>query len=298
MSYTDTVKETLLKLPIKSNCCRKAFLYGVIAARGTALDNDECTVAIERGAFTDLTVRLIREIFGRNAEKRKRSHGKEAYSLHFTSRAGAEIIRACESADLSEPPRHPCTECSGLLLRGILLASARISDPQKNYHLEFSFDRPKEKIATYLQALGYSPKSATRRKEHLLYFKDNAIIAELLSMVGASNAGFAFINAMIANQYRSDAGRRANCETGNIAKAVEASMRHIEAITLLKEHDLLSSLPPELYLTAKYKLNNPDLPLSQLASLITPPVTKSGLSHRLARIEELSKSLLKNKCNQ
>ena len=297
MSYTDSVKEALLNIPVKSACCRRALLYGITAARGHAVSDNECSISIERDLLIELTLRLIREQFGRHAVVARRLHGKEAYTLSFSSPSAISVLSDCEQASLSTLKELRCKDCRNALLRGIFLAAGRISDPQKNYHLEFSFDRPKDSVAAFLADLGYPPKHSQRRKEYLLYYKDNAVIAELLSHCGAANAGFAFINAMIEKQYRSDAGRRANCETGNIAKAVEASMRQVDVITRLQERNLLSSLPSELILTAEYKLKHPNLPLSQLAALMTPPITKSGLSHRLSKIEDLAKLLLKEETN-
>ncbi len=267
-------------------------LYGILVARGTCAADNECRISVERDPVVLLTERLVREQLGREVLKIKRSHGKEAYILSFTSGTAVGIINDSMTLPLSALKGLRCKDCQNALLRGIFIAAGRVSDPQKNYHLELSFDEPKENISAFLSELGYVPKYTKRRNEHLLYYKDNAVIAELLSHCGDAKAGFAFINAMIEKQYRSDAGRRANCETGNIAKAVEASIRQTNAILLLKEHNLLSSLPSELILTAEYKLRYPDLPLSQLAAMITPTVSKSGLSHRLSKIEEIAKDIL------
>lgn len=294
MSYTDSVKEALLSLPIKSSCCRRAILYGILSARGRIVSENECCILIERDPLAETTERLIREQFGREAVREKRPHGKEAYTLSFSSPSAVNILKDSELLPLASLKGIRCSDCKNALLRGIFLAAGRISDPEKSYHLELSFDRPKENIGVFLSELGYAPKYTQRRNEHLLYYKNNAVIAEFLSQCGAAKAGFECINAMIKKQYRSDAGRRANCETGNIAKAVEASMRQTEAIMRLKERNLLSSLPPELILTAEYKMKYQDLPLSQLAALMTPPITKSGLSHRLSKIEEIAKTLLDN----
>ena len=55
----------------------------------------------------------------------------------------------------------------------------------------------------------------------------------------------------------------------------------------------MSSLPEELEETARLKLRYPDLPLSALAAQMTPAISKSGLSHRLKKIEEIGARLLK-----
>jgi DNA-binding protein WhiA len=70
------------------------------------------------------------------------------------------------------------------------------------------------------------------------------------------------------------------------------SERQIGIITRLEELQLLSSLPDELEETARLKLRYPDLPLSALAAQMTPAISKSGLSHRLKKIEEVGARLL------
>ena len=70
------------------------------------------------------------------------------------------------------------------------------------------------------------------------------------------------------------------------------SERQIGIILKLDELKLLSSLPDELEETARLKLRYPDLPLSALAAQMTPAISKSGLSHRLKKIEEVGARLL------
>ena len=103
---------------------------------------------------------------------------------------------------------------------------------------------------------------------------------------------FAIMNAKISGEIRNSVNRIANCETNNIGKAVRASGKHLEVIVELANANLLSSLPDELERTARLRMEHPDYSLTQLSQIIVPPVSKSGLSHRLNKIVELSRSLL------
>ena len=55
----------------------------------------------------------------------------------------------------------------------------------------------------------------------------------------------------------------------------------------------MAALPEELQFTARLRLNNPDITLSELAELHFPPVSKSGVYHRLEKVmafyEKMSK---------
>ena len=78
---------------------------------------------------------------------------------------------------------------------------------------------------------------------------------------------------------------------GNIAKSVNAAQKQVAAISLLEENGKLSMLPDELFETAKLRLENPSMSLSELALKHEPPISKSGLTHRLAKIIEISEEL-------
>ena len=100
------------------------------------------------------------------------------------------------------------------------------------------------------------------------------------------------MNTKIKREIINNVQRIANCETSNIDKAVSASMAQIAVIDELIKKGLLSQLPDELELTALARVEHRDMSLSQLAAVMTPPISKPGLSHRLKKIMELAKELL------
>ena len=83
--------------------------------------------------------------------------------------------------------------------------------------------------------------------------------------------------------------RRLNCDVANVDKAVQAAQSQIEAIRRLERRGELAQLPDKLQETAALRLEHPELSLSQLAELCSPPVTKSCLNHRLRKLLELGK---------
>ena len=52
-----------------------------------------------------------------------------------------------------------------------------------------------------------------------------------------------------------------------------------------------SSLPPALLQTAKLRLLNPEVSLEELGKMCDPPVGKSGVNHRLRRLEQMAQAL-------
>ena len=113
-----------------------------------------------------------------------------------------------------------------------------------------------------------------------------------------NHTAFELMNAKIEREIRNNANRVSNCETNNIDKAVKASVEQIAVIKKLISTGLISYLPDELEMTARLRMENEHLSLAQLASIITPPISKPGLSHRLKKINQLAEELLNNSKNK
>ena len=146
---------------------------------------------------------------------------------------------------------------------------------------------------TYLASLGFTPRIAAKKNETLVYFRNSTALEEFFTLANMNNTAFHIMNAKIEGELRNVANRIANCETNNIDRAVSASMSQITLIEELVKRGLISQLPDELEKTARFRMENRDMSLSQLAGAITPPVSKSGLSHRLKKITEMAEKLLK-----
>ncbi len=291
MSYTsDVKKELFLALP-KKGCCRRALLFGIFALR--ALESlGAVTLSLSGDEMRSFVLRELCDHYAVTPSV-TRSGGRSGYTLTFRQKAIAAYVEGLScGSPIDRLPFKLCDECKTAFLRGIFFAAGRVQNPEHTYHLEFSAGERRQALASFLSELGYPPKSTDRRKEKLLYYKDNQSVGDLLSMIGLSRAAFLVINTAIEKQYRCEASRRANCETGNIKKAVEASLQKIELLEALFASGKASHLPPELYETARLRLEYRDLSLSQLAMQMSPPITKSGLNHRLEKLTEMAKQLL------
>ena len=70
-----------------------------------------------------------------------------------------------------------------------------------------------------------------------------------------------------------------------------AASRQAEAIARLIEARGEEFLPPALRETAKMRLRFPEVSLEELGTLLDPPVGKSGVNHRLRKIEKMAREL-------
>ena len=98
-------------------------------------------------------------------------------------------------------------------------------------------------------------------------------------------------NVRILKEMRNSVNRKVNCETANINKTVTAAVRQIEDITYIKDQMGLHKLPANLREIAEVRLEYPEAPLKELGELLTPPVGKSGVNHRLRKLGEIAEKL-------
>lgn len=289
MSYSRELKRQLAEKDIKRNCCRRSLLYGMLSMRGVAV-GDEVTLSLDAGAAADLASAEIRRLFGIVPSAVLLGPKRGRARLVFTSPLAAAYIR---SAELTYPEKvPPCPHCLSHFLRGIFIAAGRMSDFTKLYRLEFSCGERREELLSLLSEITDPPKRTERKGESLLYYKTNSAICDLLAFIGAESSAFALINDNIEAGYRNAANRRANCEARNIEKSVEASMRFVHIVRRLEAADMLTRLPDELRETAMLRAENPTASLAALGNRCSPPVSKSGMNHRLEKIERLAAELL------
>ena len=179
-----------------------------------------------------------------------------------------------------------CDNCVTELLKAVFVSYGSFSDPSKDLQLEFvsKNDWERDFISSFLEEIGFPPKCAGRRGLYVLYYKDGDIIEDIFAKMGLNSVVFDIINRKIRGEIRNAANRMVNSETANMQKSVSASAKYLVAIKELQKRGILKSLPPELYEAATLRSEFPDAPLSDLARRTSPPISKSGLLHRLDRI--------------
>lgn len=95
------------------------------------------------------------------------------------------------------------------------------------------------------------------------------------------------MDVSIYREIRNQENRRSNCDTANISKTVDSSAKQLRAIRRLKESGRFRTMDGELQKTALLREQYPEDSLQELADAHTPPITKSGVNHRLKKIVEL-----------
>ncbi len=176
-------------------------------------------------------------------------------------------------------------------LRGAFLAGGSVTDPVKRYHLELvtgHYTVSRQITALFID-MGFEPKSVARAGNYIIYFKQSALIEDILTTAGAPVAAMRVMSAKIEKDMTNLVNRKVNCDTANVAKSVEASAQVLVDIKKLRDSGVLTSLSDKLREAARLREENPELTLSELADLTG--LTKSGLNHRLRKLSEIARAL-------
>ena len=178
-------------------------------------------------------------------------------------------------------------------LRQIFLSNASLTNPQKEYHLEFVFSKAEDgrEVEEILRHYSLHPKQGKRGKNRMVYLKDASEIADVLKLLGAVDALMELENARILKEVSENVNRRVNFEAANINRTVKASLKQQEEIQYIEEVLGLDQLEKALKEVAKRRLQYPDASLEELAQGLEPPIGKSGVNHRLRKLARIAKEL-------
>ena len=188
-------------------------------------------------------------------------------------------------------------ESTGLFLRGAFLACGVVTDPNKSYHLEFSVgnkDKSRE-LHRIITESGMKVKTSCRKDKYILYSKDSEAIADILTYIGAMLSSMEVMNAKIYKDVRNNVNRAVNCETANIDKTIEAGRKQAAAIEIIENTKGLGFLSDDLRKIAEIRKENIDLSLSDIGKMVDPPISRSGVYHRLKKICEIAEGLKKDR---
>ena len=180
-----------------------------------------------------------------------------------------------------------------ICIREAFLKSGSINDPNKEYHLEiiFKLKRKADEINIMLKELNINSKIITRNKKYVIYIKDGEEISKFLALIGANNAVIKFEEIRVIKDMKNKVNRKVNYETANINKTINAAIQQIEDIKLIKAKNEFAKLPEGLKELANLRIENPDISITELGKMLSKPLSKSGVNHRLLKLKEIAENL-------
>ncbi|ARD47634.1 DNA-binding protein WhiA [Sporosarcina sp. P33] len=188
--------------------------------------------------------------------------------------------------------------CARAYLRGAFLAGGSVNNPEtSSYHLEIfsSYQEHSQSLVELMNRYHLNAKSIERKKGFIAYLKEAEKISDFLGIIGAHVSLMKFEDVRIMRDMRNSVNRLVNCETANLNKTIGAAQRQVENIKLIEQTIGLDQLPERLQEIARLRVAYQDVTLKELGELVTgTPVSKSGVNHRLRKIEEIAERLRGN----
>lgn len=294
-SFSYKIKNELAAISEKKPCCRRALFYGLLFAART--EGEDICVTFIHPTVSDLFGALVKDCVKRDSQVIERTEvGRKKWNHTFSAKRVSAFLRDLDgngTSTLAELAELRCDQCWRCFLRGVFLAVGTVTDPSKAVHAEFlvSDEVRSDRLDEFLATHGFPARKVMRGGRIGLYYKKNAELEELFTVLGAVHATLDMINLVIEKEIRNNENRATNCVAKNIARTVDAVAKQIAAIEKLREHGILESLPEDLRITGELRLKHDEASLAELASYHLPPISKSGLNHRLSRLMEMAEKL-------
>ncbi len=312
MSFSVRVKEELSYQTGSARHCRIAEMAAILSVSGQIFQDENGEVSIKihtenlsvaRKYFT-----LVKKTYNIDVDVCIRSHihtGKNrTYILEVKDDYAARKILSSvkfmngdgeieEDYAIVHPLIFQKSCCKRAFLRGLFLCAGSISEPEKTYHFEIVCTTAEraQQICDMMKVFNIDGKWITRKKYYVVYIKEASQIVDMLNVMEAHVSLMELENIRILKEMRNSVNRRVNCETANISKTVSAAVKQIEDITYIRDTVGFSELTDGLREIAQLRLDYPEASLIELGRLLSTPVGKSGVNHRLRKLSLLADEL-------
>ena len=311
MSFSGSVKEELLRHEDSARHCQIAELAAMIAFNGEIVRLPSKDIILRMSSENESIIRKCFTLLGKTFtingevsidEKIVRKNNRFTIDIEDPETT-VKVLQAIKVLTADRRPVHSdglvssmviqknC--CRRAFLRGAFLCAGSISDPEKFYHFEIVCTTPAKalQLQEIIQSFEIDAKIVKRKKYHVVYVKEGAQIVELLGLMGAGVSLMNLENVRILKGMRNTVNRKVNCETANINKTVNAAVKQMEDIIYIRDTVGLHRLPKNLEETALLRLEYPQASLKELGTLLSIPVGKSGINHRLRKICSIAEEL-------
>ena len=292
MSFSNEVKIEICETYKMPDDCKAVMLYGIFSAART-YSEDEIELLSETKEVSEYTSKLIGRLYRVNIPVTNPTgtfeHRKELFQLKITDKKICKMI--CDSFNCGKFADAISMisldeRITWAFIKGIFLECGSVSDPESDYHLEFSFKRKQDAIfaENMMSSLSLLPKRTTRREAHLVYFKDSTSIEDILTGIGAVRHVLQLMDSKVIKDLRNRINRRNNCETANMQRTISACAEQVSAIEYIISKRGIDFLSDDLQRIANFRLENPEMSLSAMAKELSGEFSKSAIDRRLKKI--------------
>ena len=299
MRLKDSLSErTALDIGLKTGrrteldkCCALSFFYGVMLF-SKKLDKETMTISLENEKLLEIcTYIMIHHFLAVPSVRQIEKGGRKRFEVSFKRElVGKDLSEKLFDGEKDLSFAEVCQNCRRFFLRGVFLSSGNITDPERDYRIEFVLTDKSlaEALIEFLKPIT-SAKLLKRDAFSVVYVKGRERVEAVCTVIGAESVTLDIIEKSIEKETMSSLNRSCNCENANIKKTVSASVEVRHAIKKLRDSGKFSSLPDELKKTAELREKYPEESLQSLALLYEGGISRSGLNHRMKKLIEISK---------
>lgn len=289
MSFSLEVKQELSKinsLADKNNV--KCELMGYLVTSNTSVQKNKVRFSTESQYNINRFSKLLNNLGFVNYDIKIQ---RNMYSIFINKNDIQELIRAEENINIANEILSYFLKSEILekaFIRGTFLGSGTINNPEKKYHLEIFLKNLEtaKYIIEILRKYSIDFKILERSKKYAIYTKEGEEISKFLALMGASASVLKFEEIRVYRDIKNNINRKVNCETANLNKIVNSSVKQINDIKYIKERGKFNELSEQLKEIAIVRIENPDMSLEELGKLLKKPIGKSGVNHRLRKIQK------------
>lgn len=294
MSFSLEVKQELSKinsLADKNNV--KCELMGYLVTSNTSVQKNKVRFSTESQYNINRFSKLLNNLGFVNYDIKIQ---RNMYSIFINKNDIQELIRAEENINIANEILSYFLKSEILekaFIRGTFLGSGTINNPEKKYHLEIFLKNLEtaKYIIEILRKYSIDFKILERSKKYAIYTKEGEEISKFLALMGASASVLKFEEIRVYRDIKNNINRKVNCETANLNKIVNSSVKQINDIKYIKERGKFNELSEQLKEIAIVRIENPDMSLEELGKLLKKPIGKSGVNHRLRKIQKIVEEL-------
>ena len=301
MSFSTDIKEELCELQIASACCKKAEALGMLIF-GRSFSLSEISFMTELNCVAMHYCNLIYELTGvmpviaysKAGNHKVRIDTKEERKkiLEFFGYTGKEISLSINFSNFENADdEENC--CYTAFVRGAFLVCGNITNPEKEYHLEFNVSRIKlsAEFLSVLNEINLNMKTLTRNSTQLIYCKESETIEDCLGKIGATKSFFFLMETKAMKLVKNKINRRTNFEAANLSRTIEAGIAQIELIEHILSKIKLTDMTEDLAELCTLRLDNPEASIDELGKMMSTPLSRSAVSRRLKKLKDIKEEI-------
>lgn len=301
MSFSTEIKEELCELQNASACCKKAEALGMLIF-GRSFSLTEISFMTELNCVATRYCSLIYDLVGvqpiityskaGNHKVRIDTEEDRKKVLDFFGYTGKELSLSINFGNFENSDEDENC-CYAAFVRGAFLICGNITNPEKEYHLEFNISRIKlaSEFITVLKEINLNMKTLTRNSTQLIYCKESETIEDCLGKIGATKSFFFLMETRAIKQVKNKINRRTNFEAANLSRTIEAGIAQIELIQHILSKIELKDMTEDLAELCSLRLENPEASIDELGKMMSTPLSRSAVSRRFKKLKDIKEEI-------